>query len=378
MSTKVAVVMPVYRELDELEKISLAQCRKILGHYPLIFAAPVGKNFSFVEAGDMIARFPAEYFQSTKTYSRLMLSPQFYATFADFDYILIYQTDAFVFYDALKEFCALGYDYIGTPWSRMVYRRYRGKQSPRVGNGGFSLRKVKACRDLLTPIFASPDGKSFLASYSEDMFFSLCGMLDEFNFNVAPVEVAKLFSREWHLARHVKRFGLPFGCHYWNKFSADFYVKTFRRFGYDLQPFRDMMGNDDYEKRLEISLTNVAVTRLLRRIEHGQSILRYLPTKRFASVQVIRSADAIKILSRLLTEENFLTDKIFIRDDNTCGALFSDMTVETLPHLIISADYDATLIEALEAGGLRYGEHVISFQREYMRHCEKIFHSLGR
>ena len=108
MSTKVAVVVPVYRELNELEKISLAQCRKVLSRYPLIFVAPEGKTFSCFESGDMVAYCPARYFQSTKTYSELLMSPQFYETFAGFDYMLIYQTDAFVFYDALEEFCALG------------------------------------------------------------------------------------------------------------------------------------------------------------------------------------------------------------------------------------------------------------------------------
>ena len=37
-SIKVAVVIPTYKEeLDEFEKISLAQVRKVLGKYPIIF-----------------------------------------------------------------------------------------------------------------------------------------------------------------------------------------------------------------------------------------------------------------------------------------------------------------------------------------------------
>ena len=135
MSTKIAVVIPVYREeLTDLEKISLTQCRKVLGRYPLIFVAPEGKNFSYFAAGDAVANFPAEYFRSTQTYSRLLMSPQFYETFSDFDYMLIYQLDAFVFYDALEEFCSLGYDYIGAPWPRISYFSFRDKKDPSKRN----------------------------------------------------------------------------------------------------------------------------------------------------------------------------------------------------------------------------------------------------
>ncbi|MBR1805839.1 MAG: hypothetical protein IJ774_05545 [Selenomonadaceae bacterium] len=378
MSTKVAVVIPAYKdELDELEKISLTQCRKVLSRYPLIFVAPEGKTFSFVEAGDMVVHFPAENFQSVKTYSRLMLSPNFYATFADFDYILIYQLDAFVFYDALEEFCSLGYDYIGAPWPR--YARYGSCQpkTPRVGNGGFCLRKVKAFYELLTQLLASPDGKNFLTFYPEDMFISSCAELEEFDFHVAPVEVASLFAMEYYPARQVKHFGLPFGCHYWHKFSADFYVELFARFGYDLQPFRSQMDDEDLVNQ-RIFFADFALKRLLRAVEHGQSILNYLPTNRFASVQVIRSPYAMKILSRLLTEENSLADEIYIYDETEWTKLLRDLQAENLPHLLIVAYYDVSLVKALERGGLHYGRDFVSFQREYVSRCVQVIRKFGR
>lgn len=377
MSAKVAVVVPVYRELNELEKISLAQCRKVLSRYPLIFVVPEGKNFSFVAAGDMIAQFPAENFRSVDTYSRLMLSPNFYETFTDFDYILIYQSDAFVFYDALEDFCSLGYDYIGAPWPRCTWSDSRIPKTPQVGNGGFSLRKVKACCKLLTEAFKFPNMRPLLDSSVEDAFFALCGVMNDFDFRVAPVAVAELFSMEWLPARQVKKInGLPFGCHGWTIFGADFYVELFAQFGWDLRPLRKLMSDDNSAKYLTNSLKTLALERLIRLIERGRSMLRYLPTKRFASVQVVRSPDTMKILTLLLTEENSLSDKIFIRDAQV--DLLRDLTAENLPHLIISADYDEPLIEALERGGLRYGRDFVSFQREYMTRCEELFDKLGR
>ena len=377
-STKVAIVIPVYRELNELEKISLERCREILGRYQIVFVAPEGKIFSYFESGDMVAHFPAEYFRSVQTYSTLLLTPQFYETFLDFDYILIYQLDAFVFYDALEEFCALGYDYIGAPWPIYAWLGTRDPKTPRVGNGGFSLRKVKACHKLLTEKEKVPGWTTARENLIEDAFFAKCGVKPEFEFHAAPVEVAKLFAMEYFPARHVKKIGgLPLGCHDWIKFSADFYVKLFPQFGYDLQPFREQMGSADYQTR-GIMLTNLAMKRLLRRVERGRSLLSYLPTKKFASVRVIRSPEALEILSRLLTEENSLTDKIFIYDEENWTVLLNEMTCENLPHLVISTEYDVSLIAAVENRGLRCGEHVISFQREYLKHYEELFRKLGK
>ena len=103
--SKVAVVIPNHKdELDDLEKISLAQARKVLKRYPLIHAVPEGKIFSYFAAGESVVHFPTEYFQTLRGYNNLSISTLFYEPFLDLDYILIYQTDAFVFYDALEDF----------------------------------------------------------------------------------------------------------------------------------------------------------------------------------------------------------------------------------------------------------------------------------
>lgn len=378
---KVAVVIPIYKEeLNEFEKISLAQCRKILGKYPLVFVAPEGKNFSYFEQSDFVAQFPTKFFQSTKTYNKLLLSPQFYETFLDFDYILIYQLDAFVFYDALEFFCDFGYDYIGAPVAYHSWYGIKIKKVPRVGNGGFSLRKVRTCHKLLTECVALPDWDYILDNFYEDSFFGLCGVDDETDFHVAPVDVAICFAVDYFPDRFLRcvENKIPFGCHGWSKYSADAYIELFRRAGYDLRPIRNKMGNKDYEFALEISLEVTAIKRLIRRINHGQSILKYLPTKRFASIRVIRSPESMKILAGMAQEDSSFTDRIFLYDLKDYPKLINDLRRENLPHLVLSAEYDESLIKQIEERGLIYGKHVISFRREYFKHCEKIFRNLGK
>ena len=370
MSTKVAVVIPAYHELDPLEKFSLAQVKKILGRYPIVFVAPEGKNFSYFTRKDFVAEFPAEYFRSVKTYSRLMLMPEFYETFADFDYILIYQLDAFVFYDALENFCSLGYDYIGAPWSYLVEV---GKKFLRVGNGGFSLRNVEAHYKIL---LKHADLISQFADLNEDAIWSYCGATDAENFHVAPINVAYKFSMEFNPDRCIRKNGgnLPFGCHGWSTLTEDFYVKNFWSNFFDKRTIDSLKLAP--EDKLSKWLCLIAIKRFNRRLQNGRPLARYLPTKNFASLRVIRSPAAQKISSQLLTEKIFSADKIFVHD--APQDLFRDVTIEKLPHLIISAGNDAPLIETLERGGFRYGKDFLSFQREYLKRCEEIFHGLGK
>lgn len=76
---------------------------------------PISERFVSSPANHIVP-FPDTYFKGIAGYNRLMMSPEFYETFAQWEYILIYQTDAWVFSDRLSEWCSKGYDYIGAPW----------------------------------------------------------------------------------------------------------------------------------------------------------------------------------------------------------------------------------------------------------------------
>lgn len=355
----VAITIPAYKaKLTPLEEISLMQVRRVLSRYPQIFFAP--EKFSY--SGDTIT-FERHFFDSIQSYCRLMMSPRFYEAFKDFDYILIYQLDAFVFYDALEDFCRLGYDYIGAPWSFIAWHDTK-PPTPRVGNGGFSLRKVQACRNLVNEFGGANNSV-------EDAFFAWCGV--KTNFKTAPVAVAELFSMEHMPARHVRKIkGLPFGCHNWQRFSADFYINLMAQFGYDLRPFKEHLGNLDYERHLPNNLSNLAMERLVRRAQRGLSLSHYLPTKKFASIRVLRDSNTMQILPHLAT----LSDNVFIYDD--WRTLAAEVPAADKPHLILTLLDDSPLIELIEGRGLIYGLHVISYQREVLRWYERFFHNLGK
>lgn len=249
---KVAVVVPLYRDtLDAFETISLQQCTKVLGHYRLIGLVPdtltdvaFAKEFGFHDFVTINAR----HLSSILHYDALLKSSFFYRLFRKYEYILIYQTDAFVFSDKLAEFCAMGYDYIGAPWldgELIQFINFRGSvelnrlfpfvnrvNNYHVGNGGLSLRKTEACEKLV-------DNTSRLArffSLHEDGFFALHGSLQSDIFEIAPFNTALQFSFDKDFSRSLmlNHNKLPFGCHGWCRYELEKVLPYIRACGYDI------------------------------------------------------------------------------------------------------------------------------------------------
>ena len=279
---KAAVVVPLYKttrtKLWWFEPISLRRCFEVFGgRHPIVFIVPEGWSCDYLPSRSdySIETFDPKYFKGTAGYNTLMLSPQFYQRFTDYDYILIYQLDAFVFSDRLEEFCELGYDYIGAPWPyATIGVRLRLPVKVSVGNGGFSLRNVKSCINVLL------NHSDWIAShhYQEDNTYSCLGTLPPNDFRVAPLKIASRFSAEDLPERYCRKNEnvLPFGCHGWFIRSAKFYERAFSEVGYDLTLFESVMGNIDIAS-LNASLRDYAFRRLIKRFNKGRSLRRYLP-----------------------------------------------------------------------------------------------------
>ncbi len=140
----VAIVVPMYKEkLSENEKISIKHLLHFLGNYDKYFITPKKLRTNHPEF--KIIKFNNKYFKNTKTYSKLLLTKNFYKKFNDYKYILIYQLDALVFSDQLLYWCNKNYDYIGAPWinSEMKKLNHNYNKPDHCGNGGFSLRNIK-------------------------------------------------------------------------------------------------------------------------------------------------------------------------------------------------------------------------------------------
>ena len=145
----VAVVLPLHVEtLDHQGSIALSSLRRHLPETPRYLVTPETLRPNFDVADFRRIDLDPGWFVSRDSYNRLMLTPEFYRRFEDFEYVLIYQLDCVLFRSDLLAWCERGYSYLGAPWLR--HRLFSGKRYPKaVDNGGLSLRRVQDCLAVL-------------------------------------------------------------------------------------------------------------------------------------------------------------------------------------------------------------------------------------
>lgn len=274
MTPTCVVVIPIHSaEPSANELYSFAQCFKILYQHPIRVVAP--KNLILQKYKEAVAEFEVIYIEkqwlsSLRQYNLLKISRYFYSLFKQYDFLLTYELDAFVFRDEVAQWCNKGYDYIGAPWFEGWYKGI-STNIIGVGNSGFSLRSVQSSLRILRCIQVLKNLRSFwfkshlqaawrfskmivrcknflkmrstkdldliLLDYpvNEDYFWSHL-VTSVFNdYKVAPVKEAIRFSFDVHPAFLYKQNNneLPFGCHGWVKYQPEFW-KSFIPFQFNL------------------------------------------------------------------------------------------------------------------------------------------------
>ena len=258
---RVAVVIPIYRNnLEPFEEMALEQCLRVLNKHRIFVVKPRSLNLdmSIARNGIGCISFDDKYFESRHGYNQLMLSDSFYEHFLEFEYMLIYQLDAYVFADRLLEWCDKGYDYIGAPWLRShkyidVFKAFKSRlliavhtwfniKQPnsdlptdiqfenKVGNGGLSLRRVKkfynACKQNKGSLTKYLDRTEHY--FNEDVWWAIELNRTSSFLRIPDYKKAIFFSFENEPERAMELTGgeLPFGCHAWNM-HLDFWERHF-------------------------------------------------------------------------------------------------------------------------------------------------------
>ena len=237
----VAVLVPLYQTaLSEAERASLVQCIRVLGTYPIILIKPVG-----LKVDNLLAEFPmlrtqdfaGEFFTSTDSYNRLLTSLDFYQKFAEHEYVLIHQLDAYVFRDELPYWCGQRLDYIGAPsvhqesvnaltaGDKEEFARTLSSQRL-VFNGGLSLRRVQGVIRYLKLY------KRFFPAWrgNEDMLFSreatrLILMKPFIRLPTWQQALRFAFEKSPAASYEITHHQLPFGCHAWERYDPEFWQK---------------------------------------------------------------------------------------------------------------------------------------------------------
>jgi hypothetical protein len=286
---KVIILIPTSgKNLEEEEKISLSQLRYYLGEYETCLLVPNMNNKEL--AGYKMKKYSKQYFGSSSRHAKLLYNYNFYKEFKEYEFILFYHLDSLVFSDQLEQWCNSGYDYIGAPWINSKDSPW--VISPRVGNGGFSLLRVKSALKVfelkyikdpatfvvdafsriapgfLIKILISLDNRyldhhilkkhiGILRSYQEpsennfnnDIFWSDKARYYYPDFKVAPLEEGLRFSFEVSPKKCFELNGrsIPFGCHAWTRYDRDFWEKYL--------VFKKSETNDDLEYKRHVKYT---------------------------------------------------------------------------------------------------------------------------
>lgn len=181
---KCCIAIITHKEkLEGVEEASIKQAIKIFGGKRDIFLVLPNKvntdYYKQYEEFVKIIKVNDSWLDSIKSYNRTLCSSEFYELFKDYEYMLIYQTDCWVFDDRLDYFMSLGYDYYGAPWPH---------HGDTVGNGGFSLRKVNKMLEITNKYTYRRDSLGgnedtwFCQTHKNDL--NLCDLNTACNFSI--------------------------------------------------------------------------------------------------------------------------------------------------------------------------------------------------
>ncbi len=248
----VTVVIPIYKtELSAIERWAVARNLSVLApNREIAIVCPQDLDITPLDSlmglnsnRCRIERFAPAFFDGRLGYNQLMLSQDFYSRLGNSQFIVVCQTDVVLFHDNLDYWCSLNYDYIGAPWlpapgdvegwnlaRRAIYKlrrgwaRLRGGFHPvllkwKVGNGGFSLRRVEA---MLQVLDQHPDKMAEIAKNAnhtacfEDVVWSVrVNELWPATLNIPDYVTAARFAFEGHpeMAMRCTNGELPMGAH---------------------------------------------------------------------------------------------------------------------------------------------------------------------
>ena len=374
MNHRVIIVIPTHKKkFNDLEKISLSRLREVLSNFPITFLVPesMPEDFGKDYPEFSIKRVSDNCFGTVFKYDKMCLSPDFYEWFPEYEYMLIYQTDAFVFEDRLLEFCDMDYDYMGASWEcpppYWVHERY---YKSRVGNGGFSLRRIQKCLEM-TKKYVHIIREWF---NPEDVFFAYCADYLDPAFRVAPREIAWKFSMET-FPQYIYRCNgnqLSFGCHGWHKVDSVFFFNIISKYGFDLTPYKAWMSDmDGWDHQ---TTDNYEIEgRLLYRKKYIDLLSKYNHNWIFLCLDDYGFDLADKLIGDKIDFEAIYGIGL---EQWTLGIhSIKPITNNDLHQLydtcflLLGSDEEGTIVE-LESNGWEYGKEFVSLKREYINFLE--------
>lgn len=216
---KCCIVIPTHKEkLSGNEERSFLRALEIFKNKDIKLIIPNNISTEYFDAYKKQYNFEIisvskEWQRNYKAYNKMCCNKNFYKLFKNYEYILIYQTDCWVFEDRIDEFIKLGYDWYGAPWPH---------HHDSVGNGGLSLRKVSKMIEITSENKFNGDS----VEGAEDTWF--CQNKGN-ELNICDLENACNFSMENITSRYLQKIKtIPMGLH--GKFTMNLWDENGNKF----------------------------------------------------------------------------------------------------------------------------------------------------
>jgi hypothetical protein len=264
------VIIPVHKPVPSADEIiSLKAAQAQLVKYDCFLIYPDGMDTSIYTSLFMELKLKPvdpKWLSSVEQYNKMKLSLDFYSLFSNYQYMLTYELDAYIFHSDFEDTGAFNFDFIGAPFFEGYWEAKPGASLSKGCNSGFSIRNVRSCIKVLElheqvrlgwlmyKLFLSYSSKLrtrlnkltnnkyevyisgkfgfYFANFhlNEDLVWSEVVPQLFHEFKVADPISALKFSFEYNLADSLRLNGdkLPLGCHAWYK-HIDFwkhYINT--------------------------------------------------------------------------------------------------------------------------------------------------------
>ncbi|RBL93862.1 DUF5672 family protein [Chitinophaga flava] len=240
------------------EEVSLLACYRHLKAYDCFLVFPAGMDtvsYQHIHPQLILQPVAPEWLSSILHYNRMKVNPSFYALFSDYQFMMTYELDAYIFSSDIAAHHGFDYDFIGSPIFEGFMNATPGAPFMEMLNSGFSIRNISIGRKALKRLRQYRviwKGYRFLLSnaawlckmvpastreliynyhltnyykgfdFNEDIIWSQVFPAIYPAFRVAPLERAYRFGFEVNAAElyELNHHRLPLGCHAWSKFPG--------------------------------------------------------------------------------------------------------------------------------------------------------------
>jgi len=199
LKDNVCIILDNRKNPMTIASLYMAACNLNLNLWDIfVFTSTASESYYTDRVGkfcNVVAYAPLDVKFNIDVYNGILMSASFWKNLGGYKKALIIQDDGVLLRPGIESF--LEWDYVGAPWLDCNENAYikQNVNAELVGNGGFSLRSVKAMIDVCENHVDSKNHLFYhnLVRVPEDVYFvkAMCG-----KYRIAPLEVAKKFSTE--------------------------------------------------------------------------------------------------------------------------------------------------------------------------------------